>query len=392
MSSIVPAHTFASLHPPGTALVPLSSYADLRMVADRPWQTETISGNIVSCLGDLPALMHRRAFPEAAAEFMQWSGLEPPQDLTLYDDEADAMALARRLASRPLRLASVYPLPRPLRDETSLLVSPATYERLNSKANLADFCPAEMVPDRFVLAPSDTPPATSPFGYPVVVKGAVDGANGAGLNTRICHTDADFTDAVAAFGPASGFSAVIVERYLPFHTSWCINYGIPDDDVIYLGAAEQLFGEPGQQSGSLIDPRNSPPQEAIDAGLEICRRARASGYLGLCGFDMCVSEGRIYFFDLNFRLASSTCPLLLFSGVGNDNVALTANFSFALPYTEGLQRARPFAQGGLFVPTRFYDGTTYPGGDAPKLLTGIVVGTTHEAAAQTLAAMQAALA
>ena len=392
MSRLAPTHTFAELHPPGTAFVPVSRIDDLRKVAEFPWQTETVTGNIVSCTGDMPALVHQRTLPEAAAEFLSLCGMAVPSGLRFYSEEPDAIAQAKALVQRPLKLASIYPLLPVLRDDRTLLVSDATYDWLNSKANLLDLCPSEFVPARLVCLPHERPPAASPFGYPVVVKGAVDGANGSGVNTRICRSDSELAEAIVRFRPSEGYTAIVIERLIDFATSWCLNYAVLDDRILYFGAAEQVFSAPGQQSGSLIDNRSRPPAAAVDIGTEICGRAQAKGYRGLCGLDMCVDDsGAIYFFDLNFRLASSTCFILLFEAMAYQGVGLTANFAFSIPFAEGLSRMRPFGAKGTFVPTRFYDGSSYPDPAAPNLITGFVLGPSREAAAELVTRIEALL-
>ena len=97
---------------------------------------------------------------------------------------------------------------------------------------------------------------------------------------------------------------------------------------------------------------------------------------------MCIDEdGRVYFFDLNFRLASSTCFILLSSAMEDQNlVSLTVSGEFQGPISNVLSRLEDLACAGRFVPLRLYDGTTSKLADAPSAITGFVRGEDRDAA------------
>ena len=99
---------------------------------------------------------------------------------------------------------------------------------------------------------------------------------------------------LAWFANVSAYKALILEREIPFTTTWCLNYAVLDRTVRWLGAAEQIFATPGVQCGSRIDPALQPSSYAVDIGREICAAAQARGYRGLAGLDMGVdASGRL---------------------------------------------------------------------------------------------------
>jgi hypothetical protein len=101
---------------------------------------------------------------------------------------------------------------------------------------------------------------------------------------------------------------------------------------------------------------------------------------------MCVdADGQVYFFDLNFRLASSTCFILLCSAMEDQNlVGLTVGGEFEGSVSDMLPRLADLARAGRFVPLRLYNGSTCKLADAPSVVSGFVRGE-DRGAAQDLA-------
>jgi hypothetical protein len=331
----------------------------------------------LTCLGKIPALCHRNAATEAALDFFRLAGIEPPSKLDTYASNDEALSLATRFAAAGLRLASVFPHIEPIRALNAGLVDPALYAWLNDKANLEFLCPAPFIPKRRILS-RDAAPQQPPneLSYPLYAKGAVAGANGGGTDVRRCTNDQELGEAFAWFADTAAFNALILEEEISFTGTWCLNFAILDRTIRWLGGAEQLFASPGKQDGSRIDPANQPPNEAVDIGRDICAAAQAKGYRGLAGFDMCVdANGRVFFFDLNFRLAYCTCFVLLDGAMEDQTrVSLMCDSQVPGPLSDALSRLEDLARAGSFVPLRLYDGTECKLGDAPSMVTGFVRG------------------
>jgi len=374
---------FAALHPPNTAYAPCSSTKEAARVYQEEWRSESITGVVMTCLGRMPAMCHRNVATEAAMDFFRLAGIEPPSQLRTYASDDEALTLARRFAADGLRLATIYPHIEPVRGLNAALVDPALYDWLNDKRNLEHLCPAAFTPKRRVLN-RDCVPNLQPSeqDYPLIAKGAVAGANGSGEDVRFCKNEKDLAAFLSWFADIPVFNALILEEAIPFTATWCMNYAVLDREIHWLGGAEQLFSSPAEQSGSCIDPALQPPAEAIDIGKDICAAAQAMGYRGIAGLDMCVDEdGRVYFFDLNFRLASSTCFILLSSAMEDQNlVGLTVGGEFQGPISDVLPGLADLARAGRFVPLRLYEGTTSKVADAPGVVSGFVRGEDRDAA------------
>lgn len=374
---------FAALHPPDTAFVPCSSLKETALVLEDEWRTESITGTMLTCLGRMPALCHRNAATDTALDFFRLAGIEPPSSLETYTSDDEAVSLARRLAAKGLQFASIYPQIESIRALDACLVDSRLYGWLNDKTNLEFLCPAPYLPRREIYSRMAAARLkTSDLDYPFYVKGAVAGANGAGNDVRRCTNDEEFRAALAWFRDATGYQTLIIEQEIPFTATWCLNYAILDKSVRWLGGAEQLFAGPGHQSGNCIDPKRPPPAPAVDIGLEIGAAAQAKGYRGLAGFDMCVdADGRVFFFDLNFRQAACTCLILLNRALEDrTGVAVTCSSNVPGPLPDAMARVEDLARAKRFIPTRLYDGANCTLGDAPSVVTGFVRAPDRESA------------
>jgi hypothetical protein len=394
LMTVLTRENYAALHPPGTAFVPCSSLKEAGLVLEEEWRMESITGSMVPCLGSMPALVHRNAATDAALDFFRLAGIELPSSLETYASDDEATKLARRLAARGLRFATIYPQIESIRALGACLVTPELYGWLNDKTNLEFLCPAPNLPRREIYSRAAASRLkTSRLEYPFYVKGAVAGANGSGNDVRRCANDKDFRAALDWFRDATGYQTLIVEQEIPFTATWCLNFAILDRSVRWIGGAEQLFESPGNQNGSVIDPRKPPPSRAVDIGLEICEAAQAKGYRGIAGFDMCVdADGGIYFFDLNFRQAACTCLILLERALEDPTrVSLTCNFNVPGRLADRLARLEDLARAKSFIPVRLYDGSACTLGDAPSVVTGFVRGHDHDAAQALVKEMESRL-
>src|ERR1017187_2605703 len=103
---ICPLASFEELHPRSTAFAASSRWEEVRLVHGQRWQTEAISGAMISCLGPMPAICHSNTVTEVALDFFWMSGIEPPACVETYNSNWEAAIYARRLAVAGLRLAT----------------------------------------------------------------------------------------------------------------------------------------------------------------------------------------------------------------------------------------------------------------------------------------------
>lgn len=375
---MAPVETLETLFPSQTAFASVSRNEDLPALLYENWQLEAISGTTLTCLGAMPVVAHRAVASGVAFDYFRKAGLEPPLALELYGSHDEAIAIARRLTQDGLRLASIYPPLREIRGLGKSIVAPGVYDQVNDKRNLAKLCPPAFVPPRQIFSLAEAEKLQSDnFRFPVFVKGALAGANGGGRDVYYCRTAQDFDAALEWFRTKPFFTGLVIEEPIAIRSNWCLNFSILDNSIRYIGAAEQVFEAVAKQSGSVIDPQNLPPAQAIEIGQEICRSAQALGFRGIAGMDMCVDEaGMIYFFDLNFRINSCTCLILLHDGMMSDTPGnprpVSSMHTFVLPgrLSDLMMPLDEMIRRGKFVPLQLYDGSMFDGPPAPCRITG----------------------
>ena len=375
---IEPIETLETLFPRQTAFVSVSRNEDLPALLYENWQLESVSGTTLTCLGAMPAIAHRAVASDVSFDYFRKAGLEPPSALELYGNHGEAIALARQMTQRDLRIASIYPPLREIRNLEKSLIAPEIYDHVNDKRNLAKLCPPAFVPPRKIFTMEEAENLRSDaFHFPLFVKGALAGANGGGRDVSYCRTAQDFDAALQWFRSKPFFTGLVVEEPVAIRSNWCLNFSILNDTVRYIGAAEQIFEAVAKQSGSVIDPQTPPPAQAIEIGIEICRSAQTMGFRGVVGMDMCVDEnGKIYFFDLNFRINSCTCLILLHGGLMRDNPGnsrpVSSMHTFFLPgrLSDLMMSLDEMVRHGEFVPMQLYDGSLFNEPATPCRITG----------------------
>jgi hypothetical protein len=390
LGPLVPAATLDLLHPPNTAYAPRSSRARTRWVMDADYKLDALTGVPVALLGAMPLICHRGAATPAALELFARAGLARPERLFLYDTEAEAVALAKSLAASGYRLAYIHPPPEALGGTGALLVSPDRYAAMNDKANLAELVYPGLLPPRRLLSPEDA--FRLPFpGRPTYLKAGHGEASGGGAGVAYCASADDWRTAMAWFAECGlPIRRMVIEEAVAVRRSWCFSIAVLDECVRYLGAAMQLLGAPGRQVGSRIDPDAPPPEAAVQAAVAIGEQSRRQGYRGIAGFDIGADAGgRLFVFDLNFRINSSTAFVLLHAAATariGATVTQSVNATFDAPLGGALRRLEPLIDEGRFVPTRLYDGAA--GGCS--VVTGMATGATADEA-DALARSTAAL-
>ena len=380
LARLVPKATLAELHPPKTAYTVRSSLDRTRWVFWDASSLEAVTGFPLPVAGSMPLICHRGAATEEALQIMRLAGLEPPGDLRLYESEAEAVALMQALAAEGMKLAYTYPPPAGADDPARLLVPLKLYGALNDKASLEEFIsPEHLAPRRFLTL--EAARHEPPLEKPIYLKVSHAGACGGGVDVRYCGSVADWHGALDEFGARQSFGLrLVLEEALDIPTCWCLSMAIRDDDVIHLGAAIQLFDKPGLQIGSLIDPSRPPSEAAIELALDAGAKARQRGYRGLAGADIGQdTQGRLFVFDLNFRINSSTPQVLLHdAATARVGARVSRSFNASVPHRLAslLERIAPYVAEGRFVPVRLYD----PGAGGNSRITGMVVEHSAEAA------------
>jgi hypothetical protein len=136
---IRPLFCFDELYPRLTAFAASSKWEDVRLVHHERWQTESLSGSMISCLGAMPAICHKNAATEAALDCFRLAGIDLPSHLETYRSDEEALIYARRMAASGLRLVTILPQSPEIRSVHACLVAPALYNYLNDKSNISEF-------------------------------------------------------------------------------------------------------------------------------------------------------------------------------------------------------------------------------------------------------------
>lgn len=380
LKPIKPSASFSELYPPQTVYAPRSTWALAKRVLDHPFQLDSITSYTVAIMGDMPLICHQNTVTPLILDFFREAGLEPAAWLDTFETEEESVAVARRYAGDGKKLVYAYPPPPDLQESESLLVPLSLYGWLNDKFNLAKLVDIEHQP-RHHLIQTHCLNSLYDFlpGCEIYVKACHQKANGSGEDVRYCPDQASRKAALEWLDSRNdGLSGVRVEEAVDVDECWCLSLAVMESGIRYLGAATQIFSEPARQSGSRIDPDHLPPGSVIEIAKTIAQRARAMGYQGIAGFDIgTTSSGKVFVFDLNFRLVSSTPMILLHAAATNRigaRISQTWSQQCKGELAPALERLRKFAQSGTFMPLRLYEATEISGGQS--VITGMVVGKT----------------
>jgi hypothetical protein len=254
------------------------------------------------------------------------------------------------------------------------LVTPALWARLNSKATLAELVPASHLAPRQIHSLSELEGRA--FERPVYLKDASLEASGGGCAIRAC-LDADAWRRALKELREIGARRFVVEDALPVERCWCVALVIEQDQTSYAGAAEQVFGTPGQQTGNLIDPEHPLPAEGVRLAVEVGERARRAGFVGVAGLDIgLTSDRRLIVFDPNFRINSSSSQSLLHDSAARragSPFSHSTHVSTSLPFAEVARRLAGPIDDGWFIPTRCLDAAWLPGRAGGAVCEGFVL-------------------
>ena len=371
--------------PDDAAFMARTELSQLRRLGMREMNLDTITGHLLGVLGQRPSVRHQSCVTEEILGLLTSAGLQIEEDIRIYRDPDEAERLADDLVAEGFRLFGPYPLREGRFAPEAQLVSANLWRALNSKRNLADLVPPEHLAPRHILS-WETLPQLPPCG--VYLKFAGAEATGSGFCVRHCPDKESFARALDWFRDEGCTDDLLVEHAVDTVATWCANVVVTPEATHYLGAAGQVLSAPGQQSGSIIDPKNPLPEAGANLAICIGEAARSRGFLGVAGFDIgLASDGRLLVFDPNFRFNACTGQILLHSSAASRaglSVSLSFNLTSELSMQSVMRRlAGPIADGWL-VPTRLVDGRLLPDGAPSVTCTGFVLGKSEEMSVATL--------
>lgn len=373
-----PALTLRDVFGPESVFNPRASFSHYGWIPREASVLDALTGGILPAAGGCPIICSVGVATAAGLELLAAAGLPQAETLLTYASEAEyRQRIAAVIASgRPLVVQHVHrarEIP-----ASSHLVPRRVLAFLNNKGNLGELVPSEAVPSRRLMAPKALlEPTVDPRWRPVAVKAVTDRTSGGGVAVVLARSPRDLVRAARKF---AGCRQVVVEEFLHFQRTFCLNFVLAwDGRILYLGAGEQVVTRDGAYRGNWFGSGRQPPVEAIEFGHEIMRRAAGRGYRGFAGIDVGVLPGgRVKVFDLNFRLNGSTKALLFSRGVqeafAGPSWSLLTGLQARGSFPHACDVAREAVGRGIFVPLATYDPSAVPGAVARPALSGLVLG------------------
>lgn len=352
LSDIFPEWTALSLKTLGSTMRWVERYDDFRV--------DAVTGSVLSMHGTLPVVCHANTCLPEILGFQEMAGISFGEGLLTYRSEEEAAQKVASLTRQGYRIAYSYPPSPRILERCELVLPVSRYDWLNDKSNVASLCDAAWLPESVQLPPERAGEMIDVLpGRAVFVKLCHPGVSGGGSDVCYCP-DASARERFGNWlaGRPAHWTALRVEEEIALCDCWCVNIAVTETSERYLGAAIQLFSEPARQCGSLIDPARQPSPQSVQIALEIARRARGEGFIGVCGFDIGETvDGRSYVFDLNFRFVACTEQVLFHEALTRRigaRVSRSWGAVLSQPIERALGRLEPFVATGRFVPFRIY--------------------------------------
>ena len=312
-SEIVPSVTLADVYRDTRVVNDRPSFRPFGVMGDDPIVWTARSGSLLTMTGGVILIAPEVTMDPAGEALIRSAGL-PFADrdrVWTYRDADEYRNLLQQAPDGELVLYHLHP-PEEL-PAGKYWIAPAIAGSLINKADLAQWIPSTLCPDRVVASRADAGQTAQPFlqadGRCVLkTTGAVPTGGGMGVE-QVSHPDA-FNESLARL---TGDGPVVIERWYASPYSFCMNFALCETmphQVIYLGAAEQIIHDQVKFKGNIFDPARQPSPEIIQAVTGTAMGILARGYTGLLGIDVLILEdqsGRIV--DISPRLNASTVAL-----------------------------------------------------------------------------------
>jgi hypothetical protein len=353
--------------------------AQMRLLGVADTGPDSLSTQTMGLWPGRPTVRHRAGATDAILRLMDDAGIDVAEDMHLFSSADEAENAASLLVERGYRLQSVYPLP-PGRWPDAVQVVPAPlWTSLNAKDQLAALVDPANLAKRAVLTPAAA--VARGFHGPVWVKLGGAPATAFGFAVRFCPDAPSFAKAIediAGLTPTDTTPTLIVEDHIDIGTCWCACIVVTAEETLFAGSAAQVFAAPGSQTGSLIDPADAIPPEAVPLVLAVGDAARKRGFTGLAGLDLGrARNGRIVVLDPNFRINASSAQIL-FHDCAVKRSGLPVSLSLAVASSLPMDRIVALLDGPvrdhLFIPTRLFDAALIPAALGQSAVNGFVMG------------------
>lgn len=394
MKHLTPAFTAEQLYPERVVFMARNSLHALRLYGFQEPMPDRVTSVLMGLLNGKATIRHRACAGPEAMDLFARAGVEVDEELYVYETEKEAKAHALRLIESGHKLLWSFPLPASEYDSSVHYVDVDVYHHLNSKENLGELVSSDHLAARRIMDHDAL--ADLRWSSPVCVKAAGRESTAGGYAVFACFNQNDLDAAKKWFEEHRGdIPAVVVEEWLDVEACWCVNLLIREERTLCIAGVEQLFSSPGKQSGSIMDPEMMLPPAGVELAVRIGETAAKMGYRGIAGLDIGRTvDGRIIFFDPNFRHAAST-PQALFHSSAVERSGLPVSLWFQIaptrPFDEIAQKLHKPIGDGWFIPTRFFNGEKHPRSGGKHTVTGIIMGADRQSALETSKKLEALL-
>ncbi len=378
-SCLRPTVTMAEIYGPNHVYAPRAHPATCGWLTHDQALLDSLTGNQLSIVGNMAVVCSAGSVTPAAIELMALAGLDLSQtQLHPFVGEHDAVDTLHRLATAGKTFVVQHVYPNGVLPTGAMWVDAHVLSYLNNKANLGALVTPEYLPLRRIVTPESAFGGTSLIALPVVLKAATDDSTGGGGAVAVCRTKADI-DAAAA-GQLMMCQRLVVEEFLDIVQSPCLHFAVmPDQEVRYLGFAEQDVADDGRYQGNWIPLGGAPlPDDAVSAAMNVVRRGAELGFRGIVGIDLAMTrDGRTFVIDLNFRVNGSTTAVLMAPGVRQrvgDAVLHLRKFVGTTDIATLLSVAGDAVRRGRFIPFASFDPDAAGRAGTLPRISGIVIG------------------
>ena len=328
--------------------------------------------------GTTPYVCARALASEACCSLLEQAGHTVSNNAAYYTSEAEYLSILQDWASAGKTVAFQYLPPDSEVAASCFWIRPQYLSDLNNKAYLEDYVPAGHAPRRRLITPKEV--LSLKIGnVPVVLKVASRWGGGGGDDVVLATSEDDLKRAARLFA----HEMVVVEEFLEIERNVCVNVASVGDEIRFIGTADQIVTEQGKFQGNWLGPHESDDEPSRLAH-EIMRKAMNRGYYGFAGFDIAVTkDGRVLCYDLNFRMNSSTRPLMIYDSVQRKFGAGTVGHLTALKYAGHFSAmcaaTEKAIRGEVLIPLSVHDPNFSPHPNPISRISALVIGPDRDA-------------
>lgn len=341
----------------GKIYSPRVSADTARWIHNQPHLADAVTGNQITIVGETPILCSAGTATQKTIRLFKDIGHRLPDRIYTYSDEADRIGQMRRFANEGKKIIHIHAQSKDILPAEAYWINPDLVSFLCNKANLLKVVPAHYAPSRAVCERERLlETANTKIGLPLILKVATELSSGSGNGIYRCETREELFE---ANNRLTDCDTVVLEELLDIKKNYCLNFTIDEcGKVNFLGATEQIIDKL-IYVGNWLDSSITPPATAIEAGIEIMEKAFDLGYKGFSAIDVAeVADGSFRIYDLNFRCAGSTTPLILyhrFAEAMSGRCAMFRSYRYVHSFDELLSLAYQEVQRGDILPFNIFD-------------------------------------